>query len=162
MELKNNLEHANWQMLAFVNRGVMEKQRDAITGEIVEKQQKPIYKLIHVPPLATVEIDDALWEAATFDTKRIRRLYTTKQVKIEGLKQGKKDLFKIERTYTGETESFCLIQEQVIAGDITIVVPPKSKLTVEQMQAKLKAAGVPTAKDASDETITTLYNKVCR
>lgn len=172
MQLKNNLENANWQIMSFVNRGKMETVRDHITHELREQQMKPQFKLIHVPPLATVHIDDELWANAVFDTKRTRKLFTEEKVLIPNLKQGKELLYRTVRHYTGETVEFCMIQQQIDDGVISIVEHPKSKLSTDEMQAALKAKGVPTKvfewAEMSDEeaafeakVINNLYNKVC-
>lgn len=173
MKLKNNLENANWQIMSFVNRGKMETVRDHITHELREQQMKPQFKLIHIPPLATVHIDDEMWANAVFDTKRTRKLFTEERVLIPNLKQGKESLYRTIRHYTGESEQFCMIQQQIDDGVITIVEHPKSKLSPVEMQEALKAAGVPTKAfdwdDMSDEEVAVearvihnLYNKVCQ
>lgn len=162
MQVRNNREHSNVQLNAYVNRGETVDYRDALTGQKLTKPAKPSYKLIHIPPLATVEIDDKLWEAATFGSTTIKIMEEV-QEPIEGLTLGKdKVATKSVLMDTGKTKKVNLVEEMVKEGRITIVVPPKSTLTKEEMQTELKAKGVPTANDADEETVVDLYNKVCR
>lgn len=162
MQVKNNREHSNVQLNAYVNKGDIVKYRDPLTGAQLSKPAKPNYKLIHIPPLATVEIDDELWLAATEGMTTVKVMEEVREP-IKELDLGKdKVATKSVLMPTGETKRVNLIEEMIKEGRITIVVPPKSSLSTEDMQAALKEAGVPTAKDADEETIQKLYYKVCR
>ena len=162
MQVKNNREHSNVQLNAYVNKGDIVKYRDPLTGAQLSKPAKPSYKLIHIPPLATVEIDDELWLAATNGFTTIKVMEEIHEP-IKELNIGKdKVATKSVLMPTGETKRVNLIEEMVKEGRITIVVPPKSTLSLEDMQAELKAAGVPTAKDTDETVIQNLYYKICK
>lgn len=164
MQLRNNSELDNFQMLACVNYGKTVKGRDHLTGEVIDKLVKPEMKLIHIPPLATVEIDDELWAAATIDTMRDVPIYevTKEEIKNVGFgKDNEKKFYKTVRTNTGKTERKCIIQMRIDSGELTIIEHPKSKLTKEEMQQALKDKGIPTSKETELGQVQELYNKVC-
>ena len=162
MQVRNNREHSNVQLNAYVNKGATVTYRDPLTGSKLSKTAKPIYKLIHIPPLATVEVEDKLWLAATEGTTTIR-VAVEEREEIEVINLGKdKKATKSVLRHTGETKVVNLVEEMVKEGRITIVVHPKSNLTTEDMQKSLKEAGIPTSKDTDEKVIQDLYNKVCR
>ena len=162
MQVKNNREHSNVQLNAYINKGDIVKFRDPLTGAQLSKPAKPNYKLIHIPPLATVEIDDELWLAATEGMTTVKVMEEVREP-IKELNLGKdKVATKSVLMPTGQTKRVNLIEEMIKEGRISIVVPPKSSLTLEEMQLALKEARVPTAKDESEEVVTKLYYKVCR
>lgn len=162
MQLKNNSELDNFQIMAFANRGVTTKVRDGVTGEIVDRQVKPDYKLIHVPPLATVEIADELWLAATYDTKRTVPVFEVTKEVIEGVMNGKDKLYRTVRTDTGKTKEVCLIQDMIDKGHISIIKHPKATITTQEMVEALKLQHINVTTDTPEEVIETLYNKNCR
>ena len=167
MQVKNNHELAPLQLHAYVNRGVMIKYPCPHTGKELEKPAKPELKLIHIPAMATVEIEDSLWEAATLGSTLIK---CTEEVRepIKGVDLGKDEhgvaIVATTSTLieTGETKRVNLVEQMVVEGRISIIKPVANNLTIEEMQIALKEHGVPTAKDATIEAVEALYNKVCK
>lgn len=158
MQVKNNREQSNVQFNAYVNRGELITFRDPLTGESLKKPAKPVYKLIHIPPLATVEIEDELWAAVADNCFCTIKIMEESREEIKELDLGKgKKATKSVLTPTGETKKVNLIDEMVKEGRITIVVPPKSNLTVEEKKAVVEATGMKLPKDSDEDYIEKMY-----
>jgi hypothetical protein len=158
MQLKNNREFSNVQFNAYTNKGEIVSYRDALTGGTLKKPAKPVYKLIHIPPFATVEIDDELWAAIADDCFCTIKVQEETHELIEDISLGKdKVATRSVLTPTGETKRVNLIDEMIKEGRITIVVEPKSKLTLEEKQGIVIASGMKLPKDADEEYVNKMW-----
>ena len=158
MQVKNNRELSNVQFNAYINKGDVVSYRDALTGTTLKKAAKPVYKLIHIPPLATVEIDDELWAAVADNCFCDIKVREEVREEIKELDLGKdKIITKSVLTPTGETRRVNLIDEMIREGRITIVVPPKSNLTLEEKKKLVEGTGMKLPKDADEAYIDKMY-----
>lgn len=161
MQVRNNDELTPVQLHAYVNRNEKISYECPIDGKTKQKLAKPRLELIHIPALATVEIDDELWNAATVGTTT-RKVFEETWEDFPDIDLGKNAPKKRVLVDTGKREKVNMVQEMIKAGRITIVEHPKLTISLEDMQKALKEAGVPTSKDADELTIRGLYDKVCR
>lgn len=166
MQVKNNHELSPVQLHAYVNRGEVIKYPCPHTGKQLERAAKPNLKLIHIPALATVEIEDELWLAATMGSTTVK-IFEEAIEQIKGVDLGKDSNGNqmVATTSvlhdTGKRKKVNLVQQMIEDGRITIIKPVANNLTKEEMQAKLKEHGVPTNVDAELSEVEALYNKVC-
>lgn len=166
MQVRNNHELSPVQLHAYVNRGEVIKYPCPHTGKELQRAAKPVLKLIHIPALATVEIEDELWLAATTGTTTVK-IFEEAIEQIKGVDLGKDSNGNqmVATTSvlndTGKRKKVNLVHQMVVDGRITIVEPVANTMTIEEMQVLLKEAKVPTSKDATLEEVTELYNKVC-
>lgn len=162
MQLRNNRDFSNVQFNAYVNRGEAVSYRDPLTGATLSKAAKPVYKLIHIPPLATVEIDDELWNAIAdgcFCTIKVQE-EVREEIEVLSLGKGKDKDKKATRSVlmpTGETKRVNLVDEMIKSGRITIVVEPKSKLTLEEKKKLVEDSGMKLPKDADEAYINKMW-----
>jgi Fe-S cluster assembly ATPase SufC len=158
MQLRNNREFSNVQFNAYVNKGEAVSYRDPLTGATLSKAAKPVYKLIHVPPLATVEIEDELWAAVAEDCFCTIKVQEEIREEIDVLSLGKdKKATRSVLMPTGETKRVNLIDEMIKEGRITIVVEPKSKLTLDEKKALVTDAGIKLPKDSDEEYVNKMW-----
>lgn len=158
MQLRNNRDFSNVQFNAYVNKGEAVSYRDPLTGTTLTKAAKPVYKLIHIPPLATVEIEDELWAAIADDCFCTIQVQEEVREEIEVLALGKdKKATRSVLMPTGETKRVNLVDEMIKSGRITIVVEPKSTLTLEEKKELVEAADIKLPKDADEDYINKMW-----
>ncbi|AEJ81445.1 gp69 [Erwinia phage vB_EamM-Y2] len=125
----------------------------------VTKNGKPDVDFVHIPAGATVELDDAIFEALCKPLTTVS-VMEMKEVEIEGevpVQMDKKNVLIKEFYETGKTKVVNLFKEQIKAGDFTIV--SRAAVTKEAMLKVISQAGVDTSK-MTDEQIVTLYDKL--
>lgn len=120
---------------------------------------RPDVKYVHIPGKATVELDDKIYQALLKPKTEVR-LKRMVETTVEGeseVKMDKKNVIIKDFEDTGETKMVNLFEEQIKAGDFSIV--ERVKVTKEQMLKVLAEHSI-VADKMSDEQISALYNKL--
>lgn len=134
-------------------------------GNKVTKDALPTLTSVRIPPLATVEITDELWEAALLvRSKRQKITIVEDPVTIGSDRKEKKD--NVEHFITtplgdGVWKSYHPIRELVKLGTFEIVVAPKLNLTVKEMRdAITKEQGFALPSDVKEDVLIAHYHKL--
>jgi len=116
-----------------------------INGNNVTKFEQPRLHTVHIPALATVEIEDGVWEKA-WDTKSIVSEQVIEKQECAGFKKSDESThhYISVAMKTGKTSVVFPIRERVKSGEFEIVKAPKIKLTSAEVIAELKSRGVST------------------
>lgn len=158
MELKNN----NDTYVSFtvrVNPNEIVKFVDA-EGISREKPAKPNIRTIIIPPLATVEIEDDVWEVA-YNTMVQKNVL---EVEEEVVSKDKANvLTKTEVYATGKVVRHFPIREMLENNTIMIKVEPTIKLSVAQMIERIsKAQGYPMPTNVPEDKVKEIYMKIVK
>lgn len=156
MQFRNNNENVP-ATISVAMSTPRTKKVNPVTGLEYIPDVIPQIHTVHIPALATVEIDDEIWLKA-WSAKTTIPLYETTKEKVET--GGKEEFHTILNMPLGTTKVVYPLREQVKKGEFTIVVPPKSTLTDAQMKKALTEMGIPLDKDITKEQIENLYNKL--
>ena len=128
---------------------------DAKEGEI------PRLFTIHIPQLATVEIDDKHWMQA-WNGKTTVPVYVMEEVIVTGSQEGKPETQHVVRNPvpTGRRKDYWPLRDLVERGILKIVERPASNVTVEKALKIIQSKGVVIDKTADKDKILDLYEKL--
>ncbi len=154
MELKNNKDtYASFTVRTNPKEMVKFIDQEGISRE---KPAKPVIKTIVIPPLATVEIEDSVWEAL-YNTVVMKKVL---EVEEESYSEG---LTKTAVYSTGEEVRHYPIQELIKANEIIVKTEPEIKLSVAQMSERIsKAQGYPLPQNIPEDKVKELYIKIVK
>ena len=163
MQVKNTQDHYV-AFTARMNHGAKTKGIDAHGNEIL-KDALPQLKSVTIPPLATVEIDDAIWNAATKGkpAKRQKIVMDKEPVQIGTDKNGAvAEHFISVPNGSGVFTSFNPVLDLVKLGHLVIVEHAKLELTMEQMRAAVeKAQGYALPEKVDEAKLMNMYHLLC-
>ncbi|MGI4167719.1 hypothetical protein ACR2VD_27675 [Klebsiella pneumoniae] len=162
MKVRNNTK-GYISFSARMNPGATRKGYDAHGNEI-RREALPEIKTVTIPPLATVEVDDAIWKAAVKAKARRQKIEMSKEPVQLGTEHGSKEAAHHILTPMGDGvfKEFNPLMDRVKSGDLTIVEKVEVQLTLEQMRAAIeKAQGYPMPKEVAEELVIAQYNRVC-
>lgn len=125
----------------------------------------PILQSVRIPPLATVEISDKVWEAALQVKARRQGVTLVKDpVTIGSDDPSKKELVKHFITTPigdGVYKTFFPIRELVKSGILKVVEAPKLDMTLAEMrEAITKEQGFALPKDVAEDVLIAHYHKL--
>ena len=158
MELKNNKDtYASFTVRTNPKEVVKYVDLEGISRE---KPAKPIIKTIIIPPLATVEIEDHVWEAL-YNTVVMKKEL---EVEEEVVSKDKEALLtKTTIHSTGLETRHYPIRALLDANDIIVKVEPEIKLTVAQMAERItKVQGYPLPQNIPEDKVKELYIKIVK
>lgn len=162
MQVKNNTQ-AYQGFTVRTNPGENVETVDAQGNKIV-KPAMPILRTVRIPPEATVEIEDKVWEAA-MATKSTRQKVTLEKEPVAiGSDQAdaKATNFILNPVGDGVQRAYFPIREMVKEGILVIVEQPKLSLTLEDMRKAIETAqGFALPKEISEEKLIQHYHKIC-
>lgn len=163
MQVKNTQDHYV-SFTARMNPGAKTKGYDAHGNEIM-KESLPQLKTVTIPPLATVEIDDAIWNAATKGKPAERQKITLEKeaVQIGTDKSGAvAEHFISVPTGNGVFTSFNPVLDLVKQGTLEIVEHAALNITLEQMRIAVeKAQGYALPKEVEEAKLVNMYHLLC-
>ena len=163
MQVKNTQDHYV-AFTARMNPGAKTKGVDAHGNEIL-KDALPQLKSVTIPPLATVEIDDAIWNAATKGkpTKRQKITMEKEPVQIGTDKSGAvAEHFISVPNGNGVFTSFNPVLDLVKQGTLEIVEHAALNITLEQMRIAVeKAQGYSLPKEVEEAKLVNMYHLLC-
>lgn len=148
---------------ARTNPGEKVKGHDAAGNPFV-KEALPVLKSVRIPPLATVEVEDALWLSATKAKAKRQGIVLAKDPVQLGTDDPEAKAKHFITTPMGDNvfKSFNPVLDMVKLGLLEIVEHAKSDLTLEQMRAAVeKAQGYPLPKEVDEELVIAQYHRIC-
>lgn len=158
MELKNNNDtYVSFTVRVNPNETVKFVDAEGISRE---KPAKPNIRTIIIPPLATVEIEDDVWEVA-YNTMVQKNVL---EVEEEVVSKDKNNvLTKTEVYATGKVVRHYPIREMLENNTIMIKVEPTIKLSVAQMIERIsKAQGYPMPANVPEDKVKEIYMKIVK
>lgn len=158
MELKNNNDtYVSFTVRVNPNETVKFVDAEGISRE---KPAKPNIRTIIIPPLATVEIEDDVWEVA-YNTMVQKNVL---EVEEEVVSKDKANvLTKTEIYATGKVVRHYPIREMLENNTIMIKVEPTIKLSVAQMIERIsKAQGYPMPANTPEDKVKEIYMKIVK
>lgn len=159
MQLKNTTE-APIKFLVRTNAGATVTIKDG-NGNDITKPEAPKVTLIVIPALATVELEDDLYECMVSAKTKVQE-YDIVLAPVQGI--GTKEKPVMRKTYepTGKYKTTSLLKERISVGDLVVVEKPKLKVSLKEMAEALKALKINVSPSThSDEEVQDLYERLC-
>lgn len=148
---------------ARLNPGEKVKGHDPL-GNAIVKDALPILKSVRIPPLATVEVEDALWRSATKSVAKRQGVQLAKDPVQLGTDDPEAKAKHYITTPIGDNvfKSFNPVLDMVKLGLLEIVEHAQTDMTLEQMRAAVeKAQGYPLPKEVDEELVIAQYHRIC-
>lgn len=164
MQVQNTTDHYI-SFVARTNPGAKTKGYDPRGNEIM-RDELPQLRTVTIPGGATVEVDDALWNAATNGKPATRQGIEMEKVPVQ---LGSDDPSKEAKYHVlnpvgdGKMVHFNPVMELVRAGDLKIVEHAKSEMTLEDLRKAVELAqGYALPKEVDEEKLQHMYNVLCK
>lgn len=136
-----------------------------VNGNNVTKNALPTLTSVRIPPLATVEIGDDIWEAALLVRSKRQKIDLAKDpITIGSDRKEKKD--NVEHFITtplgdGVWRSYYPVREMVKQGIFKVVVSPKLKLSLDEMRKAItEEQGFALPKEVEESVLVSHYHKL--
>lgn len=132
-------------------------------GNKISRKALPQLVTVRIPPLATVEIEDPIWEAALLIRAKRQGIQIVKDpITIGSDNKEKKSEHHIQTVVAdGVYKSYHPVREMVKNGVLVVVKAPELKITMEEMRKAIESEqGFALPTDVDVEVLTAHYHKL--